>query len=69
MKINIEGEILKKLQRRVEETDEFDSIETYINYLLAQIVKKIEAGNIKTAYSAEDEMKIKKRLKALGYLD
>jgi len=72
MKVDINEEIAKKLQKRVDSTDEFDSVQKYIEYILKQVVERLEQeqGEDDTpAYSEEDEEKVKDRLRSLGYLD
>lgn len=51
----------------------FDSAEEYVNYVLGQIYEKLQrqedSGEDESAYSEEEEEKVKERLKGLGYLD
>jgi hypothetical protein len=72
MKIEIPEDLVKKLQKRVDSTDEFDSVEAYVIYILKQVVERLETENKedeKPAFSEEDEEKVKERLRSLGYLD
>ncbi len=71
MKINIPEEIAEKLKKRIASTDEFDSIEAYVTYVLKQVVERLdqEQEEEKPAFSEEDEEKVKERLRSLGYLD
>ena len=72
MKVQIKDEIVKRLKKRVEESDEFKDVESYINYILKQVVERLkeESGKKeKKVYSKEEEKKVKERLKSLGYLD
>jgi len=72
MKIEIPEELAKKLQKRVDSTDEFDSVEAYVEYILKQVVERLEnesKEDEKPAFSEEDEEKVKDRLRSLGYLD
>ncbi len=72
MKIEIPEDLVKKLQKRVDSTDEFDSVEAYVSYILKQVVERLETENKedeKPAFSEEDEEKVKERLRSLGYLD
>ena len=72
MKVDIPDEITKKLQKRVDSTGEFDSVQAYVEYILKQVVDRLEQEkeeNEKPAFSEEDEEKVKERLKSLGYLD
>ena len=70
MNIEIKKEIAEKLQKRVDETNEFKTIEEYVNYVLGQVVERLnEESEEKQEYSKEDEEKVKERLRSLGYLD
>jgi Arc/MetJ-type ribon-helix-helix transcriptional regulator len=75
MKIKIPEEIVQRLQERVNSTDEFKDVEEYINYILEQVVERLENENKdnenkgESVFSKEDEEKVKERLRGLGYLD
>ena len=62
--ITIPKDLAEKLEKRAKESD-FDSLSDYINYVLRQILSKIESKG----FSKEDEEKVKQKLKDLGYLD
>ena len=67
-KINIPEDIYDRLQKRVDSTDEFNSVEEYVEYILKQVVERLNAQT-KPSYSEEDEKKVKERLRSLGYLE
>jgi hypothetical protein len=73
MKIEISDEIVEKLKKRVDSTEEFGSVEKYVEYILKQVVERLENENTEKdeepAFSEEDEEKVKDRLRSLGYLD
>lgn len=51
---------------------EFDTTDEYINYVLDQVAEKAKrkmAEDEGEDFSEEDEEKVKRRLKGLGYLD
>ena len=50
------------------ETTSFGSAEEYVAFVLAEVLKDGDEGE-KPAIDAEQEEEVKKRLKALGYLD
>ena len=70
VKIEIPKEIADKIQKRVDES-EFNSVSEYVEYVLKQVVDRLEEESKpkKEAFSKEDEAKVKERLKALGYLE
>ncbi|MFC1598229.1 CopG family transcriptional regulator [Patescibacteria group bacterium] len=72
MQINITDELTKKLEERVNASDEFDSVEKYVNYVLEEVIKQTagDAGEASDeTYSKEQEAAVKQRLEDLGYLD
>ena len=68
--ISIPKVLADKLKKRIEGTG-FNSISSYVVYILRQIVSNIEENEKKDdreAFSKGDEEEVKKRLKNLGYL-
>lgn len=74
MQLNINDEIAKKLEERVKQSQEFSSVEHYVNYILEEVIKQT-SGSAQTAasnddaYTKDQEQEVKKRLEDLGYLD
>lgn len=67
-KVEIDDKVYSILDARAEEKD-FDETDEYIRYLLDQIVEKIKREKqSQESYSEEEEKKVKRRLKDLGYL-
>ncbi len=73
MNISLNDDITKQLEERVNASDEFDSVETYVNYVLAEVMKQTgaeqPATNNTKPLTEEEETSVKKRLHDLGYLD
>jgi len=67
MKIEISDDIAKILVKRIEEKKDFGSVDEYVDYILKQVVERLESEK-KQSFSNEDEEKVKERLKDLGYL-
>jgi len=63
--ISLPTELYAKIEQRVAGT-EFHSVDEYVNFVLEEVLKEEEP---ETSLSKEDEEEVKKRLKALGYLD
>jgi Arc/MetJ-type ribon-helix-helix transcriptional regulator len=63
--IEIKDEIYKEIKRRIEESQEFNSVEEYVNFVLQEVLKENEE---ETVYTKEEEEEIKRRLRDLGYL-
>tara|TARA_Y100000310_G_C20697653_1_gene826851 strand:- start:4359 stop:4565 length:207 start_codon:yes stop_codon:yes gene_type:complete len=63
VQINIPKDIADKLKKRAIESG-FNKLEDYINFILRQVLTKVEAKDT----SKEDEEIIKQKLKGLGYL-
>ncbi len=62
--IKISKGIYEKLSKRAQEKG--FGTEEYVELILKQVIEKLEKE--KGIYSREDEEKVKKRLKELGYL-
>ena len=63
--IFLSSELYEKVEERVKETG-FSSVDEYVTFVLEEVLKN---GEEETAFSKEDEEEVKKRLRALGYLD
>ena len=63
--VSLPAELYTKIEQRVAGT-EFHSVDEYVNFVLEEVLKEEEP---ETTFSKEDEEEVKKRLKALGYLD
>ncbi len=63
--LSIPASLAEKIKERIEGTG-FDSISSYVTYVLRELLTEDEEENKLTK---EDEEKIKERLRALGYLD
>jgi len=67
--ITIPTLLAEKLKKRTEGTG-FNSLSSYVTYILRQLISGIESEKQKKeAFSKQDEEKIKERLKGLGYMD
>jgi len=60
------AELHSKIEERVKTTG-FGSAEDYVIFVLEEVLK--EEDEEEKAFSKEDEAEVKKRLKALGYLE
>ena len=59
-------ELYGKIEKRVKDT-EFGSVDEYVVFVLEEVLK--EDVEEERTFSKEEEEEVKKRLKALGYLD
>ncbi len=66
-KIEIKDEIYEEIKKRVDESEEFSSVEEYVNFVLEEILKD-EEEEAEVVYSEEEEEQVKERLRGLGYL-
>jgi hypothetical protein len=64
--VYLSAELYERVKERAEATD-FGSIEEYITFVLQEVLKEEEPEEI--AVDREQEKEVKKRLRALGYLD
>lgn len=67
--IELSEDQLVALQKRVDEKDDFDTVEAYIQDIVAQVVDRLTEEAEEESFSQEDEEKVKERLRSLGYLD
>ncbi len=64
MNVDIPSGLYKKLEERIKGS-EFSSVSDYVAFVLTELLAAEEASG----GSAEDEGKVKDRLRSLGYLD
>ena len=64
--VYLPAELYDRVKKRSEVTN-FGSIEEYITFVLQEVLKEEEPEEI--AVDREQEKEVKKRLRALGYLD
>ncbi len=66
--VSIPTPLAEKIKKRIEGTG-FNSISSYVTYVLRELLASMEEEEQEEVFSKEDEEKIKERLRALGYLD
>ena len=69
-KIEISEELYKKIKKKLN-SNKFDSVDSYIVYILEQVLLNLEKEENKTEdvfLSEEEKNIVKGRLKSLGYL-
>ena len=64
--INIPNPLFKKIEEKIRNTG-FSSVESYIIYVLREILTEDEEPE--KAFTKKDEEKVKARLRELGYMD
>ena len=66
--ISIPTPLANKIKKRIEGTG-FNSLSSYVTYVLREVISNVEEDEHEEAFSKDDEEKVKERLRALGYLD
>jgi Arc/MetJ-type ribon-helix-helix transcriptional regulator len=66
--ISIPSPLAEKIKKRIEGTG-FNSLSSYVTYVLREVISGMDDEEDEEAFSKEDEEKVKERLRALGYLD
>jgi len=71
--ISVPKQLFEKIKKRCEGTG-FNSVSSYVTYVMRQVLSKTEEeGGRPQAkdepFSADDEKRVKERLRSLGYLD
>ena len=64
--VYLSADVYQKIQERAEETG-FGSVDEYVNFVMEEVLKDEEEEEV--VFSKEEEEEVKKRLRALGYLD
>ncbi len=62
------AELYDRVEERVRAT-EFSSVEEYVTFVLEEVLREEVSEEEEQAFSAEEEEEVKKRLRALGYLE
>lgn len=65
--VSIPAKLHEAIEERIGDT-EFNSVEEYVTFVLEEVLKDDDEEE-DAPFSAEDEEEVKKRLRALGYLD
>ena len=65
--ISIPTPLAGKIKKRIKGTG-FTSLSSYVTYVLREVLSGMEQES-DVAFSKEDEERVKRRLKALGYLE
>ena len=65
--VRIPMRLIEEIEGRIGAT-EFESVEEYVTFVLEEVVRDEDCED-EEVFSEEDEVKVKERLKALGYLD
>jgi Arc/MetJ-type ribon-helix-helix transcriptional regulator len=67
--VSIPKPLAEKIKERMRGTG-FSSVSSYVTYVLRQVLSSIEEEErSKQAFSKEEEEKVKRRLRDLGYID
>jgi len=64
-KVDIRDELYEEIRKYVEGSEDFSSVEEFVNFVLEEVLKEEEE---EVEYSEEEEEQIKERLRGLGYL-
>ena len=65
--VSIPKPLFNKVRKQIEGTG-FTSVSSYVTYVLREIIAE-RKGEEEEAFTKEDEEAVKKRLRALGYID
>lgn len=65
--VSIPTPLFEKIRDRIKDTG-FTSVSSYVTYVLREVIAGEKEEEKKEPFTREDEEKVKRRLKALGYL-
>lgn len=66
--VSIPTPLFEKVKERIKDTG-FTSVSSYVTYVLREIVASEKEEGEKEPFTKEDEEKVKRRLRALGYIE
>ena len=66
--ITIPKPLYAKIEKRIKDTG-FSSVSSYVTYVLRQVISSLEEEDKDEVFTKEEEEEVKKRLRALGYID
>jgi len=67
VEVKLSRKLVEGVQRQVDQSDgEFKTVDEFIEFVLTEILKDEESEQV---YTPEEEEEIKKRLRALGYIE
>ncbi len=64
--VYLSADVYQKIQERAEATG-FGSVDEYVSFVMEEVLK--DEGEEEVVFTKEEEEEVKKRLRALGYLD
>jgi Arc/MetJ-type ribon-helix-helix transcriptional regulator len=62
--IRLPDELFRAIEARIQNSS-FDSVDSFVTFVLARLLEEPEVS----AFSEEDERRLKERLRSLGYID
>jgi len=62
--ISIDSAIFDIISNKVKDSEEFSSIEEYIDFVLKEVLNEDQSSK----YTEEEEKEVKEKLRALGYI-
>lgn len=66
--VDLPEPIVARVRNRLPET-EFESVESYVGYVLEEVLETVEAETGDDEFEPVDEAEIERRLRELGYLE
>ena len=62
--VRLPDELVRAIEARIQHSS-FDSVDAFVTFVLARLLEEPDAS----AFSEEDERRLKERLRSLGYID
>lgn len=66
--VSIPTPLFEKVRERIKDTG-FTSVSSYVTYVLREIIASEKEERKEEPFTKEDEERVKRRLRALGYLE
>jgi hypothetical protein len=66
--VTLSEDVIERIERRIEHTD-FDDVDDYAEFVLSEVLARIEHGTEETGEETASREEVQSRLQSLGYLE
>ncbi|MDZ7729905.1 MAG: hypothetical protein U5K37_01165 [Natrialbaceae archaeon] len=66
--VSLPDSVVERIDHRLEHSP-FESVDSYVTYVLEEVLARIESGGKSEGNETIDEKEIERRLRSLGYLE
>lgn len=66
--VALSGSLTRRIEQRLPRSD-FDSVDEYVEFVLREVLSRVDGPETEQSYDAVDKREIESRLESLGYLE